>query len=333
MRGLCPVCEKETAVDLVRKEETIKVRGELIPVHTPLFKCSACKEEFMDPKSSFDPLDAAYREYRRRHGMLQPEAIKEFRIAHGLTQSELSQLLGWGTATLSRYENGALQDETHEKALRLAMEPRNLLSLIKQTPGAISDAKRERLVKEIGMIEDERYTFEAVLSEKLGRYEPDILSGYKKLDIHKLFNTILYFCKDGALKTKLNKLLFYSDFKHFKEYSVSITGARYAHLPHGPVPDNFELFFATMMHEENLIKLEEETYEGMDYIGEKYFSLKDPNLSAFVESELRVLFEVNDRFKGMGSKAIRDFSHDEKGYKETENSKLISYAYAADIRI
>ncbi len=333
MRGLCPVCEKETMVDLVRKDETIKVRGELIPVHTSLFRCLSCREEFMDPKSSFDPLDEAYREYRRRHGMLQPEAIKEFRITHGLTQSELSRLLGWGTATLSRYENGALQDETHEKALRLAMEPRNLLSLIKQTPDAIGDTKRQRLVKEIGMIEDERYTFESVLSEKLGRYEPDILSGYKKMDIDKLFNAILYFCKDGALKTKLNKLLFYSDFKHFKEYSVSITGARYAHLPHGPVPDNFELFFGTMMHEEKLIRVEEETYEGTEYIGEKFISLKSPNLSAFTESELRVLFDVSDRFKGMGSKAIRDFSHEEKGYKETQNSNLISYAYAAGLRI
>lgn len=333
MRNLCPVCEIETSVDLVRKEETIKVRGELIPVPMQLLKCSTCGDEFMDPRSSFDPLDHAYREYRRRHGMLQPEEIKEFRRTHGLTQSELSQLLGWGAATLSRYENGALQDETHEKGLRLAMEPRNLLLLIQQTPNAVGDTKRQRLVKEISTIENERYTFEAVLSEKFGRFEPDIWSGYKKFDINKLFNAILYFCKDGVLKTKLNKLLFYSDFKHFKEYSVSITGARYAHLPHGPVPDNFELFFGTMIDEEKLIRVEEETYEGADYIGEKYFSLKAPSLSTFTESELRVLFAVNDRFKTMGSKAIRDFSHNEKGYKETQNSDLISYAYAADLGI
>jgi len=99
------------------------------------------------------------------------------------------------------------------------------------------------------------------------------------------------------------------------------------------VPDNFELLFGTMMPEENLIRVEEETYEGADYIGEKFYSLKDPNLSAFAESELRVLFAVNDRFKGMGSKAIRDFSHEERGYTETQNSNLISYAYDADLRI
>lgn len=202
-----------------------------------------------------------------------------------------------------------------------------------QRPAGIPVPELRPHVGEIDSRHDERYTFEAVLSEKLGRYEPDIWSGYKKFDISKLFNAILYFCKEGVLKTKLNKLLFYSDFKHFKEYSVSITGSRYAHLPDGPVPDNFELLFGTMMHEEKLIRVEEETYDTADYVGEIFFSLKDPNLSAFTESELRVFFAVNDRFKGMGSKAIRDFSHEEKGYKDTENSKLISYAFAADLRI
>jgi len=37
-----------------------------------------------------------------------------------ITQEELGVLLGWGGATLSRYENGALQDEVHEKMLRMA---------------------------------------------------------------------------------------------------------------------------------------------------------------------------------------------------------------------
>jgi len=88
-----------------------------------------------------------------------------------------------------------------------------------------------------------------------------------------------------------------------------------------------------MMHEENLVRVGEETHGKADYVGGNYCSLKDSDLSAFKESELRVLFAVVDRFKGMGSKAIRDFPHEEKGYKETENSKLISYAYAADLRI
>lgn len=333
MRGPCPVCEKETDLEIIRKKETIKVRGEAIPVQLQLFKCTNCEDEFMDPRSPSDPLDMAFREYRRQHGMLQPEEIREFRKRYGLTQGELSQLLGWGAATLSRYENGALQDDTHEKALRLAIEPKNLLTLIKQTPDAINETKKKRLITEISNIEDERHTFEGILTEKVGRYEPDIWSGYKKLDISKLFNSVLYFCKEGMLKTKLNKLLFYADFKHFKENSISITGVRYAHLPHGPVPDNFGLFFSTMLDEEKILSEEEVVYENVDYVGEKYSSLRSPDFSVFAESELKILFNVNERFKEIGSKAIRDFSHEERGYQETQNGGLISYEYATYLRI
>jgi hypothetical protein len=43
------------------------------------------------------------------------------------------------------------------------------------------------------------------------------------------------------------KLLFYADFLHFKLNEVSITGARYAHAPHGPVPDQFETWLTALV--------------------------------------------------------------------------------------
>src|SRR3990167_669258 len=141
MKGICPNCEKETEIELVKTKEEIQVRGEIIEVEVEYYKCLGCGEEFDDPRSNDDPLDKAYREYRRRHGMLQPEEIRVFRKRYGLTQNELSSLLGWGGATLSRYENGALQDEAHERVLRLAMEPHNLLKLMEKTEGSLPENK------------------------------------------------------------------------------------------------------------------------------------------------------------------------------------------------
>lgn len=122
MKGICPYCEKEAELKLIRSEEEIKVRREPIKVHVEYYKCKVCGKEFDDPRSEDDPLDKAYREYRRRQGMMQPGEIRNLRKRYGLTQREMSNLLGWGGATLSRYENGALQDETHEKTLRLAID-------------------------------------------------------------------------------------------------------------------------------------------------------------------------------------------------------------------
>jgi putative zinc finger/helix-turn-helix YgiT family protein len=135
MRGICPNCEKERELELVRRGESIEIRGEPIDVEMVYYKCLTCGEEFEDPRSDYDPLDKAYREYRRRHRLTQPEEIKSFRKKYGLTQHEMSSLLGWGYATLNRYENGALQSEAHEKTLRLIMDnPHNFLKLIEESP-------------------------------------------------------------------------------------------------------------------------------------------------------------------------------------------------------
>jgi len=330
MRGICPNCEKETELELIQKVEDIKVRGEVIKVEVKYYKCKSCGEEFEDPRSDEDPLDKAYREYRRLHGMIEPEEIRDFRKKFGLTQNEMSRLLGWGGATLSRYENGALQDETHEKSLRLAMDPRNLLKLIETTPNVLPEEKRSRLINELRAAEEETCSLERVYEERFGKYEASELSGYRKLDLAKLFNAILYFCKGGVLKTKLNKLLFYADFKHFKDYAVSITGARYAHIPFGPAPDKYALYFATLI-ENDAIKVEENII-GV-FVGEELISIKEPDFSLFSDSELKILATVKEHFKDFTANKIKDFSHDEKAYKETAPGNIISYEYANDLKL
>ncbi len=54
----------------------------------------------------------------------------------------------------------------------------------------------------------------------------------------KLLNLIIYFVKNTKYcgKTKLFKLLFFADFKCFKETGSSITGLKYLTWPNGPAP-------------------------------------------------------------------------------------------------
>jgi hypothetical protein len=169
-----------------------------------------------------------------------------------------------------------------------------------------------------------------IYEERFGKYEANELSGYRRLDLGKLFNAILYFCKGGVLKTKLNKLLFYADFKHFKDYAVSITGARYARIPFGPAPDKYALYFATLL-ENGAIRVEEDIIG--DFVGEQFISVKEPHLSLFSDSELKILATVKEYFKDYTAKRITDFSHDEKGYKETETGDTISYEYANELKL
>lgn len=334
MKGICPNCEKETELNFVNAIEEIIVRGEAIPTNVEYLKCEDCGSEFGDPSSQKDPLETAYREYRQRHGMLQPEKIRELREQYGLTQQEISNLLGWGGATLSRYENGALQDEAHETILRLIQEPHNLLELIEQKPDVLEEKKKERTfrcLKEIAHSWGK--SFITIYENLFGSYEADKYSGYKTLDISKLLNSMIFFCKDADVpKTKLNKLIFYADFKHFKNYAISITGVKFAHLPYGPAPDNYQLYVAALHDEEKSVSIEEYQFPN-GYTGEYLRAIKEPVLSMFSTTELKVLAMVKEYFAEFTAKKISELSHQEKGYQDTRDGELISYDYAQYLSI
>ena len=138
-------------------------------------------------------------------------------------------------------------------------------------------------------------SLEKVCEERFLRHEPDEYSGYRRLDLAKLFGVVLYFCKDGDFKTKINKLLFYADFLHFKQYAVSITGARYAHAPFGPVPDKYESVLAAMIENGSLSP--EEIMCSEEITGEKLVATKSADFSLFSDSEIKVLATVRERFQ------------------------------------
>jgi putative zinc finger/helix-turn-helix YgiT family protein len=305
----------------------------VIPVPVELLRCSECGEEFEDPKSDYDPLVVAYAEYRRRKGMVTPEQISQFRKTYGLTQKELSDLIGIGTATLSRYENGSLQEEVHDKLLRFVMEPRSMRKLAESDRSALSQAKKDSILQILQTELEERQHNLDLFVEQYGDYPGDELSGYRPLDPNRLLNMVLFFCRqERVFQTKLNKLLFYADFKHFKEYAASISGSRYAHATHGPVPDHYRHFFAYITEGEAAPLIEKEEDEN-DCSGTVLIPRKDPDLSIFSDSELLVLTTVKEFFKGYSATRIRQFSHAEDGYLATPNGQLIPYQYAKTLHI
>ena len=137
------------------------------------------------------------------------------------------RIIGWGGATLSRYENGALQDITHDRFIQLLKKPENLQSLILNNGGFLPDEKKERILEELSAEIGESCTIPKYVEQHIAKYGPEMNSGFNRLNIDKLFEAIKFFATDGVFKTKLCKLLFYADFKHFKDYAVSITGAKY----------------------------------------------------------------------------------------------------------
>jgi len=333
MKAICPLCEAEAEFEPISQQEDVSVRGEVISVPGKYLKCNRKGHLIPDTRGEYDPLDFAYREYRRRHGMLQPEEIREYRLARGLSQRELSALLGWGGATLSRYENGALQDEAHDRLLRLAMDPRNLIALIEAKPNALPDVTMAKL--RASLTEEttaQTMPLRTLYEKHMSHYQADDFTGYRSLDFDRLSNALRFFSiAPGVFKTKLNKLLFYADFKHFRDYSISITGTAYAHLPYGPAPERYDVLLAALQYGEGTIVLEEREFPG--YVGEMVVATCPPDIAVFRPSELRVLAEVKERLGDLTAKQVSDLSHKEKGYTATSNGDLIPYSLADELTI
>lgn len=331
MKGICPMCEKVVELNHIKGKELFEIKKEKIEIDVNYFKCQKCNGEFEDPNSENDPLEDAYVKYREQNCLMQPYEIRELRKQYGLTQSELSKLLGWGGATLSRYENGALQDEAHDNLLQLIKDPQSMLRLINKNGDCLPTDNRNSLKKVLSAAADESCSFPELYKQRYGNYLPDIFSGYLELSLDKLFEAVKFFTVKGEFKTKLLKLLFYSDFKHFKDNAVSITGSRYAHADHGPVPDNYEHYLATLLHDQKAIDVKEVNFN--EYVGEKYFSTAVPDISIFSESELATLAFVNDKFKDFSATDMRNFSHRETGYQKTNSGRLISFEHSDYLQI
>ena len=330
---ICPKCSTENSFAELTTTEYIDVRGEEIKLEVPILRCNACGEEYYNFEEDIDVLDQAYREYRNKHNMIQPEQLKSFRKEYGLTQHELANLLGWGGATISRYENGALQDEAHDKTLQLAMDPENLQKLILDKPNALSENKREKVLEKITQEKDYQVEeFSNYFEDRFGQYPPNEFSGYAQLKPSKVMNSILYLCSNwGEVKTKLNKLLFYAVFLHYIEYGSSITGAKYVRLPYGPVLDNYEFYLAALIHDDEALRIREIEYG--EYVGEELTSTENPDLTTLSPSEQKILATIKDHFKNWTASDISEKAHLEEGFKNTKELDPISYEYAEKIKL
>ena len=143
---------------------------------------------------------------------------------------------------------------------------------------------------------------------------------------------VLFFAhkSSGVLKTKLMKLLNYSDMIFYKENGLSISGLRYAHLPYGPVPDNFDMILGKMAadHIAHIEVFYDGSYENHQVVPEC-----DVPEGVLSDEEIEVLTRIYEKFKDFGSKEISNYSHKETGYKATKTGQIISYAYAKDINL
>ena len=333
MMDYCEVCGREVETKIITRQEIFNVCGEDIEVDAQVMVCAECGEELFNEELDPATLINAYNEYRRRHKLLLPEEIRKIREQYGLSQRSFAKLVNWGDKTIRRYENGAVQDRAHNSLLLFLREPENMRTYLTENEVALDEKQIVRLLETVEKLEQDteyrmgRHFFDLFFSKA-----PCEENGFKGFDYEKLCAMVLFFAHKNPelLKTKLMKLLNYSDMIFYKENGISISGLKYAHLPYGPVPDNFDMVLGKMAADH--IAHIEVFYDG---VYEKHQVIPDNDFPEGIlsDTETEVLERIYEKFKNFGSSDISDYSHKEKGYTATKKGEIISYAYAKDIQL
>ena len=333
MMEYCEVCGKEVETKIITRQETFKVCGEDITIDAQVLVCAECGEELFCEELDSATLVNAYNEYRRKHKLLLPDEIKKIREQYGLSQRSFAKLLNWGDKTICRYENGSIQDKAHNSLLLFLREPENMRTYLTENEIALDERQKTKLLDTVEKLEqDTEYRVGRRFFELFFSRIPCEENGFKGFDYEKLCAMVLFFAHKSSelLKTKLMKLLNYSDMIFYKENGTSMSGLKYAHLPYGPVPENFDMLLGKMTadHIAHIEVFYDNGYEKHQVIPE--CDIPEGVLS---EEELEVLERIYIKFKDFGSVDISNYSHKEKGYSSTKKGEIISYSYAKDIQL
>ncbi|MBI1387408.1 MAG: DUF4065 domain-containing protein [bacterium] len=122
--------------------------------------------------------------------------------------------------------------------------------------------------------------------------------------------------------TKLNKILFFSDFLAYKKIGASISGDNYHKEPFGPVPNHAEKVL------KHLIKKGEMAQSiGMlgQYEQKKPVTLQEYQLDLFSPEEISIINIVLDQLEEQSATQVSDLSHKFSGWQLVNIGEDIPY--------
>lgn len=332
----CPLCDKVHEIEERKRTTSIIIKGEEVFYDERFYFCANVdtdENEFETGAMTNENLLNARNAYRVKMGLLTSTEIVALRENYGLSQVDLAKLLGWGEATISRYESKAIQDEAYDTMLRLIKDnPLQALEFLKKNADKFTISKRmeirSRIVDKLDSYGKEFLTRQTFESEYANFEEPSDSNGFMMLNIDKIEAMISYIAEktDNLFKVKLMKMLWYSDVLAFIENGFSMTGMVYRHEAMGALP----VGHYSLMNLEKLNIQEEMSYscDTMLHI----YPTANMDYSVLTDGEKSILDKVISKFSAYKAKDIVEYMHKEKAYTETRPGEIIPFSLAKEIR-
>lgn len=328
----CLSCMEEHEVKKVEIEEENILKGELVRYPARYEYCSNTGN-YTTYDDTIDTNDISFKDaYREKIGLLTSKEIIGIRDKYGVSQKDFSKILGWGSSTVTRYENHQVQDVVHDDVLRkVNSDPKWFIDLLNRAKDELSDRAYGKYLSNAKKAYHayKNFYLKNSIEASYAKFEGEpCITGNTNLDLDKSVEVINYLALNtpNLHKVKLMKMMWFSDFLNYKRQKKSITGLAYNALPMGAVPECYEA----------LVLLDGVFYEEVQYdehIGYKFNPAPNFQIKLLSENEINVIDEVIQHFKDYNTKQIVDRMHKEEAYKNTIQNQLISYEYAESLSI
>jgi uncharacterized phage-associated protein/DNA-binding transcriptional regulator YiaG len=322
---------------LHQEAATEKFRKEEFSFTYHHYVCQATGQSFTTDELDNLNVSQVYSQYRQKHQIMFPEQIQQLRERYQLSAARMSLFLDFGPNQYRSYEDGEIPSDSNAAHLRLARNPRTFREMVRAKKDKLRPnelAKLEEHLLALMQLDEEDFfaSNKPFLSPTLRNPHaiPDEFTGYTVPNQEKFAEMVLYFfqhCQHLYL-VRLNKLLFYADFLHYCSTGRSLSGYRYQAIPHGPVPERYEMHFGLLIDEGLLTRAidpsRKNSYNGQPVLN--YSPKRPARPDAFSPAEWATLETVRQQLGRKSREDIVKLSHEESAWIDNEQEqKPISY--------
>ena len=316
----------------------IVIRKVKLEVIQRFYKCIDTGTLFTDEPMDVINYELAQNTYREFAKIPFPEEITKIREKYSFSASKMAAILGFGTNVYRNYEAGEIPSESNTNLIILAKDPAFLKKLIEKNNSFSVDEIQKMIKKLDQLLESDKpkdgceniMPIEYLTPQK----DPSIFTGFRVPDLTRFAAMINVIASElKVYKTKLNKLLFYSDFIHFKKTGFSISGLSYAAIDMGPVPHFFNGIYAYLV-EEKLITINEVQFDEDSY-GDLFISNKNSyaNESLLNPEEINTIYQVIKEFGKFKTQDLINHTHHQDAWINNFNGKgMIRYDYSYTLK-
>ncbi|TDO96068.1 type II toxin-antitoxin system antitoxin SocA domain-containing protein [Flavobacterium sp. 245] len=319
---------------IVRENTILPYRKDEFEIVYQAYECDDTKERFTDDELDMININQVHNQYREKYGIPFPEEIKNIREKYDVSAKKMSEILGLGSNAYRLYESGEMPSVSIGRLILSIQEADEFKRQIEFSAHLLKQTEYNRLIKNIyQIIDNDKDLWRKIVEEEYAYKTIDQNSGFKLLDLDKIANALSYFgcAKIDLFKTKVNKLLFYSDFLNYQRFGSSIFGITYKAIPFGPVPVEYEKIFKHLYDDASI---DIEQFQIDHNYAEKFIPHLKFNKDLFNNVELKVLEDVASAFKNKNTTEIVNISHLEPAWIDNKDTRsIISYKkYAFDLK-